>query len=417
MYSLRQLALIIIALFPATSLASEAELTLEARQQIDSDLVAEYRLRAEQPQIIESIEFLSRGSSIQPITVVHKKNIVRSNRVLVIALDDNARALVTDVEDTVIIGVPLADRIRDLTPPTPENIQEGTPEWQNAQITNPDSDEMIRFLAEELIPYAEENYGPFFHKVLFGYSLGGLFTLQSLMSEPDLFDSYIAGSPSLWYRYSYYEALAIEAAKDRERFRGKCLILAAGEDEPSIASGTRRYERLLTGLRFPLMIHHQRNLETDHSHNRTLSFLYGWDRIFNMDDIFVPSSEIQANTLSELNTFLDEWLEETSCVGNSPMRSGFAYAMFATKLAADGNYDEMRVLLDYAKNYMPIQSQTYESIVLSLVRDFDSMPEEEKIYWAEVYRDLMSSKPTPYLAIHYINTDILEYLNDKRRGH
>ena len=59
---------------------------------------------------------------------------------------------------------------------------------------------MISFLKHELLPYAEEKHGPFFHKVLFGYSLGGIFALQTLMTEPELFDSYIAGSQSLWCR-------------------------------------------------------------------------------------------------------------------------------------------------------------------------------------------------------------------------
>lgn len=384
---------------------------LAVRQQIEANLIAEYEARQQQPQIIEKIDFLDRDGSRQPITIVHDRNLVPNNRVLVIAMDDNARVLVTGVEDAVIIGVPMADRVRDLVPPTPADAQEGSPEWENAQITDPNSDAMIRFIRDSLIPYAEENYGPFFHKVLFGYSLGGIFTLQTLMSEPELFDSYIAGSPSLWYRYNYYEALAIAAANNRERYAGKCLILSAGEDEPSISVGTRNYERLLTGLRIPLIMHHQRNMETDHGHNRTLSFLYGWDRIFNTDDVFVPRSTITATTLPQFHEFMDSWLSETSCVGNSPMRSANAYGLFATKLAAEGNYDEMRALLSYARDSMPRQSRTLASVHLALLSGFAEMPEQEKSYWATSYQELLDSAPSPSLAIHYINKEIVEYLD------
>ena len=183
-------------------IASEADPTLAARQQIEADLIAQYQAQQTQPQIVEKIDFLDRDGSKQPISIVYNRDLIDNNRVLVIAMDDNARVLVTEVEDAVIIGVPMADRVRDLVPATSENVREGTPEWENAQITDPNSDAMIRFIRDSLIPYAEENYGPFFHKVLFGYSLGGIFTLQTLMTEPQLFDSYIAGSPSLWYRYN-----------------------------------------------------------------------------------------------------------------------------------------------------------------------------------------------------------------------
>jgi predicted alpha/beta superfamily hydrolase len=89
---------------------------------------------------------------------------------------------------------------------------------------------MIRFLKDELLPYAEEDYGPFFHKTQFGYSLGGIFTLQTLMTEPVPFDSSIAGRPSLWYRYDYYEAITIAASKSP-------AVLMAFDHTPSTQCG------------------------------------------------------------------------------------------------------------------------------------------------------------------------------------
>ena len=394
-------------------IASEADPTLAARQQIEADLIAQYQAQQTQPQIVEKIDFLDRDGSKQPISIVYNRDLIDNNRVLVIAMDDNARVLVTEVEDAVIIGVPMADRVRDLVPATSEDVREGTPEWENAQITDPNSEAMIRFIRDSLIPYAEENYGPFFHKVLFGYSLGGIFTLQTLMTEPQLFDSYIAGSPSLWYRYNYYEDITIAASKNRDRFAGKCLILSAGEDEPSISVGTRNFERLLTGLDMPLITHHQRNMETDHGHNRTLSFLYGWDRIFNTDDVFVPRSTLTATTVSEFHDFMDGWLDKTSCVANSPMRSVSAYSLFATKLVADKNYEEMRTLLAYAREAMPPKSRSFAAIQLSLLSDFVNMPADEKKFWANSYSEFLSSGPTPSLAIHYLNKDVIEYLATK----
>jgi hypothetical protein len=41
---------------------------------------------------------------------------------------------------------------------------------------------------------------------------------------------------------------------------------------------------------------------------------------------------------------VDEWLSNTSCVANSPMRSAAAYGVSAAKLAAENDYDEMPTL-------------------------------------------------------------------------
>lgn len=98
---------------------------------------------------------------------------------------------------------------------------------------------------------------------------------------------------------------------------------------PEISSvGTQNFERLLTGFNSPLITHHQRNLETVHGQNRRLSFLDGWDRIFNTDEVSVPRAMISASALDEFHDFVDESFSKTSCVANSPMRSAAAYSFF-----------------------------------------------------------------------------------------
>lgn len=56
-------------------------------------------------------------------------------------------------------------------------------------------------------------------KILFGHSFGGLFTLFSLFTQPGVFDTYVAASPSIWFNDSSIkqqerEFLAKEAAAD-----------------------------------------------------------------------------------------------------------------------------------------------------------------------------------------------------------
>jgi predicted alpha/beta superfamily hydrolase len=55
-----------------------------------------------------------------------------------------------------------------------------------------------KFLQEELIPYIDDEFRTITDdRTIYGYSLGGLFALYSLFTEPDLFNRYIVGSPHL----------------------------------------------------------------------------------------------------------------------------------------------------------------------------------------------------------------------------
>ncbi len=55
-----------------------------------------------------------------------------------------------------------------------------------------------KFLGEELIPYIDDEFRTKpDNRTLSGYSLGGLFALYSMFTEPDLFNRYIIGSPHL----------------------------------------------------------------------------------------------------------------------------------------------------------------------------------------------------------------------------
>ncbi len=92
-------------------------------------------------------------------------------------------------------------RVRDLTPPTPlENIRL-SPGLPPAEPQNYGGANLFRrFLVEELRPLiaARWQVNPD-EQTLYGYSLGGLFTLHSLFADPTAFRGYVAASPSIWW--------------------------------------------------------------------------------------------------------------------------------------------------------------------------------------------------------------------------
>jgi uncharacterized protein len=87
----------------------------------------------------------------------------------------------------------------------------------------------LKFIRTELLPFIETNYrADPKRRVLQGNSLGGLFTLYTLFTDPGLFSGYVASSPAV----NHAEVLGIEAqfAKDHKELPTR-LFIGVGSDE------------------------------------------------------------------------------------------------------------------------------------------------------------------------------------------
>ena len=89
--------------------------------------------------------------------------------------------------EMIIVGIENTNRLRDLTPVSVKT--------DSVETANP----FIHFLSSELIPYIDKNYSTAPYKLLAGHSLGGLTAIDILTNTPDMFNSYIAIDPSMWY--------------------------------------------------------------------------------------------------------------------------------------------------------------------------------------------------------------------------
>lgn len=88
----------------------------------------------------------------------------------------------------IIVGIANTDRTRDLTPSKSLNPRLATSGGAN---------NFLEFINTELVPFIEKNYRTEPYRVLIGHSLGGLFAVHTMATQPDSFDAYIAISPSL----------------------------------------------------------------------------------------------------------------------------------------------------------------------------------------------------------------------------
>jgi predicted alpha/beta superfamily hydrolase len=123
-----------------------------------------------------------------------------------LALQANAREMRPDSasrNSVVVVGVGfpgddflyLDKRTMDYTPPPPAAdapADTGQPHGG--------ADRFLAFMQTELKPLVEARYRIDRHRqTLFGHSYGGLFTLYTLINQPDAFQNYLAASPSIWW--------------------------------------------------------------------------------------------------------------------------------------------------------------------------------------------------------------------------
>lgn len=58
------------------------------------------------------------------------------------------------------------------------------------------ADKFLNFLKSEVVPYIEKKYPASGERTLFGHSYGGLFVTYALLTEPQLFNAYLASDPA-----------------------------------------------------------------------------------------------------------------------------------------------------------------------------------------------------------------------------
>ncbi len=125
--------------------------------------------------------------------------------------------------EMIIVGISNAEnRTRDLTTSKitsrrgmPYNEEHGEAKY------------FLSFIKTELIPYIESKYAVTNYRTLIGHSYAGLFTIYTLLNEPDLFANYISIDPSL----DWDDQKIMKQAKSdflNKNFHGKGLFMSLG---------------------------------------------------------------------------------------------------------------------------------------------------------------------------------------------
>lgn len=133
----------------------------------------------------------------------------------------------------LLVGIENTERRRDLTGPTENaNDRKIAPHVSG-------SAKFREFLRDELFPEVERRYRTTRERAIVGESLAGLFIVETLLLEPELFDEFLAFDPSLWWNDQH---LVVDAPKllASPKLAGKTLFIATS-DEPGILAPAERF--------------------------------------------------------------------------------------------------------------------------------------------------------------------------------
>lgn len=138
----------------------------------------------------------------------------------------------------------VARRAADFTPVSDEAYEKGNSNLTKRSSSTGDADRFHKFIKDELISLIEKEYQAEPSKrVLVGHSLGGTFGAFALFQEPELFQTYIIGSPFLGYGDKFLWKQEEEFFQKQKRLKAR-VYLSVGEleekvDDPTLSDALR----------------------------------------------------------------------------------------------------------------------------------------------------------------------------------
>ena len=178
----------------------------------------------------------------------------------------------------IIIGITHRDRNHDLTPTLASGLKaDGSP---SPLPTSGGGPTLRLFLSRELIPMIDKQYRTEPYRVLVGHSLGGLFAIDALINQPELFRAYLAASPSLWWDHDL-ELRRAATFYEQHRIFDSFLYLSIADESDVSRNAFQAFTQLLSshpGER--LAWKSQEFVDEEHVSSVLPAFYYGLRAVF-----------------------------------------------------------------------------------------------------------------------------------------
>ena len=159
------------------------------------------------------------------------------------------------IPELIVVGIPNTDRTRDLTP-THSKI--GLLGEEHAFLeSSGGGDNFLRFINDELFPKIESKFRTLPYRLLVGHSFGGLIALYALINKNQMFNSYIAIDPSLFWDNELLSRIIKQKIGKLKKLRTSLYLSLANTpdlvkgSEKKFKAATRNFTELLKQAHSP----------------------------------------------------------------------------------------------------------------------------------------------------------------------
>ncbi len=130
-----------------------------------------------------------------------------------------------EMRPMILVGIENTERRRDMTGPTEvKEVRKIAPRVGGSAAFR-------GFIRDELMPEVNRRYRVTDETAIIGESAAGLFIVETFFLQPEIFDTYIALSPSLWWNGQELARKAGERLKARPDLRNTLYLSSANEKD------------------------------------------------------------------------------------------------------------------------------------------------------------------------------------------
>ncbi|MEP6749769.1 MAG: alpha/beta hydrolase-fold protein [Bacteroidota bacterium] len=147
-----------------------------------------------------------------------------------------SRPDVLAIPKMIIVGIPNTNRRRDLTPTKSILNYLGRPDTSSLMKPSGGNENFLQFISTELVPAIDKNYKTAPYKIFAGHSFGGLSSINCMLTHPDMFDAYIAISPSFYWDNGYLLKLTDKTLKKGSVLKKLFFYSDGNEGEDSLST-------------------------------------------------------------------------------------------------------------------------------------------------------------------------------------
>ncbi|MEQ9264746.1 MAG: alpha/beta hydrolase-fold protein [Balneolaceae bacterium] len=155
---------------------------------------------------------------------------------------------------------------------TPEFIVvgiSGNPTDRN-RLYSVESQSLRKYLKDEVTTFVDTQYRTSNERIIFGWAYGGGFVVETMITEPDLFDTYIAASP---FPLAEKNTSLSKLLHENTEFN-KLLFFTSGTNEGVVTEGTTELSSLLTDEAPKTMSWEFKELEGEEHRSTPFTTLY-----------------------------------------------------------------------------------------------------------------------------------------------